>query len=777
MIATTHPAQQYFDKLFGPTDIVCLTFISTTKTYASGYPVVENVFMPMSEVITDAGIQLLTERNESDHVYVSMAPFKPGSKRRTKPNIAEARRVFIEADGNGDDVLTAVHTSVVEGEIPPPTFILQSSPHKFQFIWNVVGFTVPIQEAMNRTLAQKFSTDEKAVDAARVLRIPGFRNLKKKYADPKPLVEIVEYNEPPAIGITILDFHIPLTCEPDTTVHPVASDAVIQQSIDLLEAAMDEASVSYTRKVWDGNDGAYKFLLALCPWRENHTDGEPSDAMAFVQPSGAYGFSCFHDHCVGKGWDEFRVHLENLAGHKLSFKSNPAPTAPTQPDVSLTEGAFYGLLGRIIRKLHLQTESHPMGNLLELMTSVGSMIGRTAYIQMEGTTHFCNLFFVRVGITARSRKGTGKDRVAEIMKLVNPAWLQDQNTSGLGSGEGVIWAIRDQLMGLVQDKKTRKWNRELIDPGVENKTLHISEGEFVGVITVTSRKDNILSKIIRDGWDGKPLRNTVKTSPCSCMEPHLSIACDITKSELLRGLAESEKFNGFANRFLWAHVSRIRELPHGGEPIDWTAEVRELQNAIGFAQDQKRVYMDRNAKLRWERMYHDLGIDEPGIVGAVTARAEPQVIRMALIFALLDLSEDIKVEHLEAANAVWQYCLASARFIFGKTAAMTDSLTHDQAKLLAFLIGGTKNRKQISVECFRRNKSADAITRDLDVLKELPGLSQRIKMPTGRPFSSSRRFVTICRFSGNAPQKDGQNRVILGFAIEASFLNSVKSQV
>ena len=45
---------------------------------------------------------------------------------------------------------------------------------------------------------------------------------------------------------------------------------------------MDEASVSYTRKVWDGNDGAYKFLLALCPWRENHTTaGRPMQWLSF----------------------------------------------------------------------------------------------------------------------------------------------------------------------------------------------------------------------------------------------------------------------------------------------------------------------------------------------------------------------------------------------------------------------------------------------------------------------------------------------------------------
>jgi len=416
---------------------------------------------------------------------------------------------------------------------------------------------------------------------------------------------------------------------------------------------------------------------------------------------------------------------KNAEGHVESSTSpTPKPCVDGQDDVQILDGAFHGILGRIIRKLQPQTESHPMGNLLELMTSVGSMIGRTAYAQVEGTKHFCNLFFVRVGVTARSRKGTGKDRVAEIMNLVNPTWMQYQNTSGLGSGEAVIWAIRDRLVGPVQDKKTHQWSTEVIDPGEENKTLHVSEGEFVGVLTVASRKDNILSKIIRDGWDGKPLRNTVKTAPCFCLEPHLSMACDITKNELLRGLSESDKFNGFANRYLWPHVSRMKELPHGGEPIDWTEEARELQNAIEFAREQQRVFMHRNARLRWERMYHDLGVDELGIVGAVTARAEAQVLRLSLIFALLDLSDQIKVEHLEAANAVWQYCLASARFIFGQTVARPDSLTSDQVKLLGFLSGGPKNRTQISVDCFQRHKSADGITLDLAVLKNHGHISE-----------------------------------------------------
>lgn len=42
-----------------------------------------------------------------------------------------------------------------------------------------------------------------------------------------------------------------------------------------------------------------------------------------------------------------------------------------------------------------------------------------------------------------------------------------------------------------------------------------------------------------------------------------------------------------------------------------------------------------------------------------------RVTRLSLIYALLDHSEVIRLSHLQSALAVWQYCEASARYIFG----------------------------------------------------------------------------------------------------------------
>ncbi len=53
------------------------------------------------------------------------------------------------------------------------------------------------------------------------------------------------------------------------------------------------------------------------------------------------------------------------------------------------------------------------------------------------------------------------------------------------------------------------------------------------------------------------------------------------------------------------------------------------------------------------------------LAGAATARAEAHVVRLALIYALLDCSEHIDLTHREAGLAVWRYSVDSAASIFG----------------------------------------------------------------------------------------------------------------
>jgi len=378
---------------------------------------------------------------------------------------------------------------------------------------------------------------------------------------------------------------------------------------------------------------------------------------------------------------------------------------------TLSETALYGLAGRIIKKLDPQTESHPAGNLMELLISFGSVVGRSAYYQVEDTRHYMNEMMVKVGESSRARKGTGKNRIRAIMKHVDADWLDNRNTGGIGSGEVIPQLIRDSQFETVINKKTGESETVMMDSGVDDKRLHINIGEFQGILSVCHRPESLLSSVIRDGWDSLPLRNTVKNNAASCLEPHLSIAADTTVTDLSVNLDQADRNNGFANRFLWVFVHKNRELPMGGEPLDWTEEIQELRQAVGFTQQQKRIFMDKQARDYWTRtLYSKLEAEVPGLVGALTSRASAHTIRLALLYAMLDKSDHIRLEHLEAAESLWQYCEDSVQTIFG------DLLTPEQQQILDYLIAGPATKTDLYRKCFQNHRKGPLIQNDLQVL-------------------------------------------------------------
>lgn len=85
----------------------------------------------------------------------------------------------VDVDENGAQV---VENILKNGKIPQATVVLESSPSKFQLIWNVDGLTRETAEPLMSAMAAEFHTDPAVADTARVLRVPGFRNLK--YVDP-----------------------------------------------------------------------------------------------------------------------------------------------------------------------------------------------------------------------------------------------------------------------------------------------------------------------------------------------------------------------------------------------------------------------------------------------------------------------------------------------------------------------------------------------------------------------------------------------------------------
>src|ERR1700683_2799823 len=118
----------------------------------------------------------LIEQNEAGaDIFLGMNPVKDRCYNRTKENIREIRRVYLDLDEDASASLHAIRTT---GDIPTPNFVLDTSPEKHQVIWRVEGLDQARAESLLRSLATQFRGDIAATDISRVLRLPGFANRK-----------------------------------------------------------------------------------------------------------------------------------------------------------------------------------------------------------------------------------------------------------------------------------------------------------------------------------------------------------------------------------------------------------------------------------------------------------------------------------------------------------------------------------------------------------------------------------------------------------------------
>jgi hypothetical protein len=272
------------------------------------------------------------------------------------------------------------------------------------------------------------------------------------------------------------------------------------------------------------------------------------------------------------------------------------------------------------------------------------------------------------GKSSHGRKGTSGDRVMQLMQFGDSDWCAKRVVSGLTSGEGVIWAVRDPIEKREPIKERGRvtgYQRVMVDEGVADKRLMVVESEFAQVLKVMQREGNSLSVVLRCAWDSGDLKTLTKNNPARATGAHVSIAAHITKQELAKYLRDVDLFNGFSNRFLWLCVRRARLLPDGGRSLDLSPLGTRLNYALAAARGVEEMNRSQQAGDLWHDVYAELTGERPGLYGAVTGRAEAQVLRLSMLYALFDGSPVIDEVHLRAALAFWRYAESSAELIFG----------------------------------------------------------------------------------------------------------------
>ncbi len=128
-----------------------------------------------------------------------------------------------------------------------------------------------------------------------------------------------------------------------------------------------------------------------------------------------------------------------------------------------------------------------------------------------------------------------------------------------------------------------------------------------------------------------------RNNPMRATDAHVSIVGHISQEELRRELLTTDAASGFANRMLFVCAARSKQLPEGGNLTeeDWRGVVPTLRDALRFASTAGVLKRSPDARELWAEIYGPLSDGKPGMVGAVTSRAEAQVMRLAVIYAAL----------------------------------------------------------------------------------------------------------------------------------------------
>ena len=404
----------------------------------------------------------------------------------------------------------------------------------------------------------------------------------------------------------------------------------------------------------------------------------------------------------------------------------------------LNSAARSGLAGRVVELATRNSEADPAAVLITFIARFGAEVyqhdeDKGAYCYVGNTKHPPCIFAVVTGDSAKARKGVSASPVTALFyretcsetELLELGLPPPAKVSGgpLSSGEGLGYQF--YLMSKDSDNPDRR--------------LFIQDEEFASALACCNRQGNTLSMAVRTFWDGKSYSPLTKTDPIEVDRAHLCILSHITQDELKSKMTSLQVCNGFGNRFLWVCARRSKEVPLPRPmPEDELSKLQiELWTLVKKAQGLSEIKMTPEGEKQWCEIYSKLTKAHSGMFGAITARSEPQTLRLALIYALLDGKDKIDVGHINSAYALWQYCSDSAKYLFGD-----HSYDPLEQKVISILQSGSLTATALS------NALANHVPKEKlkSILMKLEA-SNRITIQTERTNGRPKKIITLCERS------------------------------
>ena len=201
---------RFLQAAFAPDDSIGVLL----KTYRTGQ-VIQRI-VPVTTATSDRFQAWLRHMNAHDwNVYVGVNAYRPG-RSRAREAVAHVRHLFLEEDLDGPGLLATLST---RPDLPPPSYVLHSSPGRLHVLWRVRDIAPSRVEQLQKELARELLTDRAATSCTQTTRLPGLFNHKRR-----PSVRVgIEYlhwrdvfvaGDLPAVGAATIPRSVPKARRP-----------------------------------------------------------------------------------------------------------------------------------------------------------------------------------------------------------------------------------------------------------------------------------------------------------------------------------------------------------------------------------------------------------------------------------------------------------------------------------------------------------------------------------------------------------------------------------
>lgn len=404
--------------------------------------------------------------------------------------------------------------------------------------------------------------------------------------------------------------------------------------------------------------------------------------------------------------------IDTAIQHATLEKALRQPTKEI-PKPTIRDAAFYGLAGEVVQLLEPVLETCPAAILSNFLAVAGILFQHEAFCKVVDDVHYPADYFLTVGNSAVARKGTTTNAMLQLIERVKPGF-KDRILYGLSTGQGLITALVKE--------KSEDDSGAMGTPEAIAASVMVEISEFAELLAVMSRDENTLSAVLRNAWDGKPLVVLTRKEPLKVQNVSIAQVAHITQRELLSKLTSTDRANGFANRYQFVWSERVKLLPRGDiSRINYSDVVVKLHKAVEAAKGLGEVKRDADAEWWWAEEYKRLTGRGDSMIDALLGRADAHVVRLSLLYALLDGSAVISIKHLKAALAFWDYCEASVRYVFSQPDAIDE-------KILEKLQDGPLTTGEIRRLVFGDNKPTEWVTDRMLALEEKGKVRRDVKV-------------------------------------------------